>query len=379
MKKLVIGITASQSIDLLNGQLKYFKTKRYIVYLMAPNTEEVRKFCIKENVALLPINIKRQISPFSDLKTLFQIRSILKKVQPDIVNLGTPKVSLLGMMAAKWLDIPKRIYTCRGFRFEHENGKLRKFLIGVEKVITYCAHQVICISPSVKEIGIQEGIFTEQKAKIIAKGSSNGINLKLFNPDNYTVAFKNQLKGKLQLKDQFVFGYVGRLVDRKGIQELYKAFDLLYQERQDVSLLVVGRPYYDQIANPEILDQYYEHPGITMMGLQPPESIPEFLTIMDTFVLPAYWEGFGNVLIQAAAMGVPVLSNKVTGCRDSVNHGFNGELVESHDPQQFKAKMLEFLQDKEKLESYGKNGITWAQNFKPEIIWEGLEEIYQTK
>ena len=126
MKKLVIGITAEGTVNLLQGQLDYFKSLGYETYLLGPYSERSAAFCKNEGCEHLVINIEREISPLKDLRTLWTIIMIFRKVKPDIINLGTPKVSLLGMIAGFIVGVEKRIYTCRGFRFEHEKGLKRK-------------------------------------------------------------------------------------------------------------------------------------------------------------------------------------------------------------------------------------------------------------
>ena len=221
MKKLVIGITAEGSVNLLLGQLKYYKSLGYQTYLMGPYSERSAKFCKNEGCEHLIIDIEREISPIKDVKSLFQIKRILGEVQPDIINFGTPKVSLLGLIAAAFLGVKKRIYTCRGFRFEHEKGIKRHVLILMEKITSLCAHKVVCISKSVQSLGVQHKIFKEEKTIITNKGSSNGINLDLFNPE---ISAYHEVTSKLisdyDLQDSFVFGFLGRIVDRKGINEL---------------------------------------------------------------------------------------------------------------------------------------------------------------
>src|SRR5690606_21953806 len=100
----------------------------YDVYLMAPKTEETILFCEQENAQLLAVDIKRDMSLKSDIKSLFVIWRHLHKIKPDIVNVGTPKMGLLGSIAAYLCGVPNRIYTSRGFRFEHEQGFKRKLL-----------------------------------------------------------------------------------------------------------------------------------------------------------------------------------------------------------------------------------------------------------
>ena len=108
--KLVIGITAEGSVNLLRGQLKAFKEKGYETYLLAPDSQRVQNFCKEEGCTHLHVDIKREISLLSDIKVLVEIIAIFREVRPDIINLGTPKVSLLGMLAG-WLVGVKKGFT----------------------------------------------------------------------------------------------------------------------------------------------------------------------------------------------------------------------------------------------------------------------------
>src|SRR5690606_9989539 len=170
-------------------------------------------------------------------------------------------------------------------------------------------------------------IFPMHKTRLIAKGSSNGVDLTMFNRGGIDHSRQAALAQEYGLGGKFVFGFVGRIVDRKGIAEMYDAFVEVYNSSPDARLLIVGRPFWDQIRDRAVVDRLNEHPGIIMAGFQKIETIPYFLSVMDVFVLPAHWEGFGNVLIQAAAMGVPIIATDVTGCKDAVKDEFNGVLV----------------------------------------------------
>lgn len=377
-KKLIIGITAPQSTMLLKGQLKYFVEMGYEVYLLGPQEFQTLDFCDKEGAILLPISIKRQINLFHDLRTLFQIILIFRKIRPDIVNLGTPKISLLGMIAAKFTRVKDRIYTCRGFRYEHEDGIFKNLLIYMEKITARSATKILCISQSVRSKGIEYNIFTGRKSVVINKGSSNGVDLNLYNRKNLNAKKLKELKEKHNPDDKFIFGFLGRIVERKGFVELLEAFDRIYQNDEKVKLLVVGRPYYDQIDK-AIIEKANSHPGVDMVGLVDYEETPYFYNMMNVFVLPAYWEGFGNVLTQAAAMGLPVIATDVTGCKDAVSDKFNGELIPSKNVDVLHETMVKFMNDPELLSKYATNGIEWVNNFEPEIIWSGMHELYSQR
>lgn len=378
-KKLVVGITAEGSVNLLLGQLEYFHQKGYETYLMSPYSERSAAFAKNEHCEHMIIDIERDIAPVKDLKTLVQIIKIFKRIKPDVVNLGTPKVSLLGLIAAKMLGVKKRIYTCRGFRFEHETGIKRKVLIAMEKITASCADTVICISPSVKKLGIENGIFNQEKVEVINKGSSNGVNLDLFNPnDQNLLRDQKQLIEKYKLDGKFVFGFAGRIVDRKGINELVRVFIKFNQRHSDSKLLLVGPFEMDQIADKSLVSTIEEHKDIINIGRVTQQEVPLYISLNNVFVLPAWWEGFGNVLVQAAAMGVPTISTTGTGTCDAVNNGFNGFLIEPKNEDQLFDAMEKLYLDKELANRFGKNGLVWAQNFDREIIWSQMDKIYNS-
>lgn len=374
-KKIVIGITASVSTILIKGQMQYFISQGYDTYLLAPEDERTIKYCEEEGGTLLPIEIKRDISILNDISSLQQIIRHFRKISPDVVNVGTPKVGLLGMTAAKLTGVPRRIYTCRGFRFEHETGSKKKILVAMERLSGRFAHKVICISPSVEKLAHKLNILSKDKTVVIRKGSSNGIDISRFNPDKVSTQDTLNLKKELNLDGKFVYGFVGRLVDRKGISEIYKAFDELYKSNQNIRFIFVGGIEKEQISDKTLLEKIENHPGILYVG--PQYDVPLYLSLMDVFVLPAWWEGFGNVLVQAAAMGLPVISTKATGCRDAVSDGYNGMQITPKSVEELIDAMKLFYNDSALREKYGTNGIEWAKNFDSTAIWKGMEELYQ--
>jgi glycosyltransferase involved in cell wall biosynthesis len=377
-KNVIIGITHESSVNLLLGQLAHFKSLGYQTYLLAPYSPRSAAFCEKEGCEHLIINIEREIAPLKDLKTLFTIIKIFIKIKPDIINLGTPKISLLGMIAGFITGTKKRIYTCRGFRFEHEKGLKKEVLILMEKITVLFAHKVICISQSVEKIGINNKIFKDAKTVVIHKGSSNGLNLNLFNPNaKDNIDLKTEIITKYNLENKFVFGFLGRIVDRKGISELFEAYSEIYKSNNNIKLFLIGPFDMDQISDKTLVEKINHHPGIINYGKVKQEDVPGFMLALDVFVLPAWWEGFGNVLIQAAAMGIPVISTKGTGTIDAVSDGYNGILVPIKDKLQLQLAMEKLMNDKDERKLFGKNGIDWALNFDREIIWKNLDKIYQ--
>jgi len=208
------------------------------------------------------------------------------------------------------------------------------------------------------------------------KGSSNGIDLSKFNPRLIEPADQEALKADLNLRGHFVYGFVGRLIDRKGIAELYEAFERVHRTNSHTRLLIAGPLEFEQITDKTLVQKLQEHPAVIMPGRT--DNVPLFLSLMDVFVLPAWWEGFGNVLTEAAAMGIPVISTTGTGSMDAVKDGYNGILVPVKDAEALEKVMIELLKNHTKRKVMGENGKKWAQNFKQEIIWKGMQKIYES-
>ncbi len=375
-KKLVIGITISGSVPLIRGQALYFTQQGYQVYLMCPKDEKSLAYCREEGCTLLEVQIERRISPLKDLVSLIQITKILRRLKPDIVNVGTPKMGLIGSIAAWLAKVPIKIYTCRGLRYEHEKGWLKKLLYFTETIPGKLSHKVICISPSVKERAVKDRVFTEAKTVVLANGSSNGINAHRFRRENINFAAREKLLDDLSLRGKFIFGMIGRLIDRKGINELYEAFQILHGQNQNIALVLVGKKDPSQIRDNNLISNITGHPAIQWVGWQ--DDVPLYMSLFHVFVMPAWWEGFGNAYVEAAAMGIPVIGSTGTGCVDAVKHGYNGWVVPPKDVNALVSAMETYLQQTNLMMEHGKNGIIWASHFKQEDIWQAQKELYES-
>ena len=372
MRKLVLGVTVGGSSKLLDGQVKYFKKLGYQVYLLSPNHIKETSFCEREGCIHLPIDIEKEISPFKDLKTLFQIIKHLKNVKPDIINLGTPKVSLLGMLGAYICGVKHRVYGCWGLRYETEKGLKRNILIWMEWLTTKLATKVIYISESLYTSADKNGIAQKEKAVFIKKGSSNGLDLSFFNRANIDLEQRSELISRYKLEKCLVIGFVGRVSQQKGAIELVGAFEEINKTYPQTRLIMMG--HVD--ATDTFKKQYESNSAIIHISFQ--NNVPLYMSLFDIFILPSWREGFPNVPIQAAAMGIPVIVSSATGCVDSVNNGVNGKVFEMRNQQQLKEVLIQYITDDSLRKLQGTNGIEWAKNFDNEIVWEGIEEFYKT-
>lgn len=192
-KKIVLGVTVGGSSRLLDGQVSYFIQQGYQVYLMSPDHFKEHLFCEREGCIHLPIAIEKEISPLKDLNAISQIVKHLKTVKPDIVNVGTPKMGLLGLIGAKIAGVKNRIYTCRGLRYETETGVKLKILKAMEKLSVKLSVKTIYVSPSSYKKSLKDNIADEKKAVIIGKGSSNGVDINTFDREKVNTSEKRTI------------------------------------------------------------------------------------------------------------------------------------------------------------------------------------------
>ena len=158
---------------------------------------------------------------------------------------------------------------------------------------------------------------------------------------------------------------------------MFEVFINIYNTNPEVKLLIVGPFEMTQIKDTSLVQKINKHPGVINYGRVRQEEVPGFMLAMDVFVLPAWWEGFGNTLVQAAAMGVPVISTTGTGTIDAVSDGYNGILIPIKNKSKLEEAMRKMMNGDKQINEFGENGVKWAQNFDRKIIWDAMHKLYQ--
>ena len=305
------------------------------------------------------------------------------------------------MLAAKLIGVPIRMHTVAGLPLLEATGVKRKILNFVERLTSWSATNVYPNSFALKEIMIKEKLAPQQKLKVIANGSSNGIDTEVFDKEKVereklkvnvmlsemtegnVVETSLGMKGKdasiplLFTKNDVIFCFVGRIVKDKGIDELLYAFDKLSKENNKVKLLLVGseEKELDPIGKESQLI-LRTNKQIVSVGWQ--EDIRPFLAISNVFVFPSYREGFPNVVMQAGAMELPSIVTNINGSNEIIKDGVNGLIIPVKDKKALFDKMKLLSGDSElrnKLAKPARRMI--VDRYEQEFVWEELLKEYR--
>ena len=380
MKKLVRITTVPLSLEkLLEDQPQYF-AQFYDVTLISSDQERLERLGKAQGVATHAIPLTRTISPFHDLRCLYQMVRFFKREKPDIVHTHTPKAGIIGMLAAYMARVPVKMHTVAGLPLMEAKGFKRRLLMAVEKITYRCADWVYPNAQGLLSFIEENQMCSSSKIKILGKGSSNGIDTAFFDPIQIPKAETNTLKVNLKIApEDFVFSFVGRLVGDKGVNELVEAFVLLSEQYPNIKLLLVGpeEKALDPL-NRETTKHISAHPSIISVGYQ--NDIRPYLAVSDCFVFPSYREGFPNVVLQAAAMEVPCIVSNINGCNEIIQDQKNGWWVPPKSVTPLVQTMEDALTNSVKRKAFKKQ-------LRPQIIahygrqhfWKLLKKEYQSQ
>lgn len=372
-KKLFIITTIPLSFIFFRGQLLLLRDEFDVTLISSPE-EQLFETANFNKVKSYGILMKREISIFQDFLSLFKLMVYYNRYKPDIVHGNTPKGSFLSMIASWVCKVPTRVYYVHGLRYQGTTGFKKKILIYMERISCKLATDIFAVSRGVKEVIYEDGI-TKKKINVIWNGSINGINSDFFNPD--IIDFINLKEQYSIKKNDFVFGFVGRIVADKGINELVWAFKNLNELYPNLKLLLIGD--YEHRLDPllpEIKVEIEQNKNIIVVGYQ--KDIRPFYKLMNLFVFPSYREGFGISLMEAAAMNIPCISSDIIGCNEIIEHNLNGFLIPSKNKEALLEKMKFCIENKNKIKKMSTlTRDIILSKFEQKQLWRKTIEIYK--
>ena len=322
MKKICYVVTLPITIRaFFIPQLRCLSEHGFDVSVICSDDGVIREE-LGEKINFYPLNMPRGVSLLGSIRSIRQLVSIFKREQFDLIQYSTPNAAFYSSIAAKIVGCKRRNYHLMGLRYLGANGLGRIVLKRIEKISCDFSTSIECVSFSNLEMCISEGLFKRDKACVVWNGSTGGVNLDRFNYGLRT-KWRIELRTELGLdQTDFVFGFVGRITRDKGINELFKAFSAISGNSK---LLLVGPIDELDTLDKDLLNRAKANSRIIFHGAV--NDIERYFAAIDVLILPSYREGFGNVVIEAGAMGTPSIVSNIPGPVDTVVPGRTALLV----------------------------------------------------
>ncbi len=316
------------------------------------------------------LKFSRKIDLLSDLYCLYKLIILFHQNNFLSVHSVTPKAGLLSMLAALITKTPYKIHTFTGQVWSNKKGVVRILLKEIDKLISKLASFIIVDSPSQFKFLLKEKVVRQENAFVFGNGSISGVDLKKFKPN---LKIKYLIRRKLNIPcEAIVFIYLGRLNLDKGVLDLAKSFAQISNKK--CFLLIVGPDEADLIKKINFINKNkHEQIRFVPFTLQP----EKYLATADVLVLPSYREGFGSVIIEAAAMKIPSIASNIYGISDAIINKETGYLHSPNKIHEIKKYINTFIKNPYLINEFGNAArINVVKKFDSRIITEYWKNFY---
>lgn len=373
--RMAVVNTEADSWESWKGHVAYMRAHGIEYHCISSGGPLLDEFAASEGAVVHAVEVSRTITPWRDLRTVVELARKFRGIGVEIVEGETSKGGLLAMVAAWLARVPARVYHNHGMALSSAAGPVWLLLWWCERIACLLAHEVIYVSPSVRNDAVVKGVCPPDKAKVVLSGK--GVEAAhRFNPANLEPGARDRTRQRYGIPaGALVLGFVGRLFRVKGIIELADAWKTLAARYPNLHLLAGGEfDTRDPVPEP-VARQLREDARVHLTGYI--DDTPPLFAAMDLLILPSFYEGLGNVLIEASAMEVPVIGTRIPGIVDAIREGVTGTLIEPGSVPQIVESVRRYLDDPELRRRHGQAGRQYVlENFSPERVWAGLHERY---
>ena len=322
------------------------------------------------------IDLNRKINLVSDVLVLFALCRIFISYKPDIVHSIMPKAGLLTAIAGFICRVPVRIHTFTGQIWATKTGPARTVYYWLDRLIN--SLNTICLTDSPSQSAFLHKHKVSNAGRtlpVLLKGSLSGVDVARFNLPALTEQACH-LRRQLGLNGtNFVFAFIARKTRDKGAVDVLKAFAAVSKIHPNARLLFIG----PDESGGEIEDSLKSDPNLfdNVLDVGQVENHELYLAISDVLCLPSYREGFGTIVIDAAALGVPTIGSNIPGLVDSIENGQTGVLFPVGDVDALAGIMTDCLENPGKYENMRLHAKARVDEFfAADLLYDALKALY---
>jgi len=354
-RQLVLISSLASSITLFRGPLISELVSRGIkVYAFAPDYDDSSDAAVR-SLGAIPVQYsmaRAGMNPFKDITDLFRLCMQLRRLKPDVVFCYFIKPVIYGTLAARFAGVRRRFASIEGAGYVFTDSArpsfkkklLRSFVVQMYRTALSQTNKVFMLNPDDRQLFVDEGMVSAAKVQPL-----DGIGLSL---DHYQAA--------APVSTPFRFLLIGRLLREKGVYDYIEAARIVKRSHPHVSFCLLG----NCDANPGSISEREAEQWVKEGLLEWPGQVAdvrEWIARSSVFVLPSYREGLPRSTQEAMAMGRPVITTDVPGCRETVVHGRNGLIVPVRNPEALAAAMLRFVEQPDLIASMGAESRRMAE------------------
>ncbi len=348
----------------------------YFLYVLGDNVSKYNS--IFNNVFFIDVPIKRNFSIFYDIYAIFKLSFLLIKYKPLIIHSLMMKAGLFSAILGKMFKTEYRIHTFTGQIWQNETFINKLFLKFIDIIINNL--NTVCLTDSLSQSNFlySENIRTKNNKKLpyLLNGSISGIDFDLFDLEKVN-KYKKELLYSLNIhNDDFIIGYIARKSVDKGVLDMLFIFKEVLKINNNLKLLFIGPDESNGLVDKFLL----EHSDINdkIISLNFVTNHHEYLSLCKILCLPSYREGFGSIVIDAAALNIPTIGYDIYGLTDSINTKYNGKLIPVGNKEIFISELNYLIKNKEVLNALSKNCRNYALEFyDSKLINRELYKFYE--
>jgi glycosyltransferase involved in cell wall biosynthesis len=322
-----------------------------------------------QGLRMVGLPISRSAKAWKHLHSTICLYRFLRSHRFDIIHVHTPIAGLIGRFAAWRARVPIKIYTAHGFYFHDEMNPLKRFFhVNLERLGARWGDFILTQSEEDRQTAIRYKISSSYRIATIG----NGVDLLRFDPEKVSSGEKSKRLAEFGIPPGApVVGMIGRMVREKGYREFIEAAPRILAKFPHTHFLCIGdelqsdhdaskREFLVRIRDLNLKNR------IHFSGMR--SDIPELLGILSVYTLPSYREGMPRSVIEAMAMGLPVVATNIRGCREEVVHGETGYLIPPRSADALAAAVIDLLADPNKAKNFGRAGLSRAWEFFSEKL-----------